>query len=73
MFTYSAEFTVDGIHGFRYGDVLQFPGIPKRYRDHTIFNILQIVHTIDNSGKWTTKVTCIMRPKIPDSPKGNVI
>jgi len=72
MFTYSAEFTVDGIHGFRYGDVLQFPGIPKRYKDHTIFNILQIVHTINSSGTWTTKVTCIMRPKIPDSPKGNI-
>jgi len=72
MFTYSAEFTIDGIHGFRYGDVLQFPGIPKRYKDHTIFNILQIVHTINSSGTWTTKVTCIMRPKIPDSPKGNI-
>jgi len=64
QFPYEVSFTIDGVSGFRYGDVLDFEGIPKRYRNTTVFSIINIQHNVDTSGMWTTKITCIMRPKI---------
>ena len=64
VFPIDASFTIDGINGFRYGDVLQFPGLPKKYTLNTVFSIISIVHNISSEGAWTTKVTCIMRPNI---------
>ena len=64
IFPYEVEFTVPGINGFRYGDVLQFPGIPTRYKEGHVFVIIRIVHTVDSAGTWTTKFNCIMRPKV---------
>lgn len=64
QFPYEVSFTIDGISGFRYGDVLEFLGIPKRYRNNTVFSIKNIQHNVDTSGMWTTKITCMMRPKI---------
>ena len=64
IFPFDASFTIDGINGFRYGDVLEFPGLPKKYTVNTVFSIIGINHTISNSGEWTTKITCIMRPNI---------
>ena len=64
IFPIDASFTVDGINGFRYGDVLEFPGLPKKYIQNTVFSIISIVHNISSEGAWTTKVTCIMRPNI---------
>ena len=63
---FEASFTIDGINGFRYGDVLQFDGLPKRYRKNTVFSITNINHTISGEGKWTTNITCIMRPKLEE-------
>ena len=63
MYPFDVELTIDGINGFRYGDVLQFPGLPERYRRNSVFSIISITHTISNSGEWTTKLKCIMRPK----------
>lgn len=64
IFPFDTEFTIDGINGFRYGDVLQFNGLPERYRRNTVFSIININHTVNTSGEWTTKIRCIMRPKI---------
>jgi hypothetical protein len=64
IFPFDASFTIDGINGFRYGDVLEFPGLPKKYTDNTVFLITSIVHNITSDGTWTTKISCIMRPSI---------
>ena len=64
QFPYEVDFVTDGINGFRYGDVLQFPGIPKRYISNTVFFITNILHTVDTSGMWTTKISAQMRAKI---------
>ena len=64
IFPFDASFTIDGINGFRYGDVLEFPGLPKKYTVNTVFSIIGINHTVSSDGAWTTKVTCIMRPNI---------
>ena len=64
IFPFSVEFTIDGINGFRYGDVLQFVALPKKYRVNTVFSIISITHTVGTDGQWTTAIRCIMRPSI---------
>jgi hypothetical protein len=64
IFPYDASITIDGVNGFRYGDVLQFNALPYRYRTQTVFSIINISHTVGSSGLWTTELTCIMRPKV---------
>ena len=64
IFPFDVELTIDGINGFRYGDVLQFPGLPDRYRRNTVFSIINVVHTVGTDGIWTTKLRCIQRPRI---------
>lgn len=63
IFPFDVEITIDGINGFRYGDVLQFPALPERYRKNTVFTIINVTHTVNNDGQWLTKLKCIMRPK----------
>ena len=64
IFPFDASFTIDGINGLRYGDVLSFDSLPKKYTVNTVFSIIGLNHTISTDGNWTTKVTCIMRPNI---------
>ena len=64
IFPFSAEFTIDGINGLRYGDVLQFAALPKKYRVNTVFSIISITHTVGTDGQWTSVIRCIMRPSI---------
>ena len=64
IFPFEAEFTIDGVNGLRYGDVLTFEALPSKYRINTVFSIIGITHTISTEGDWTTKVRCIMRPSI---------
>jgi hypothetical protein len=64
IFPFSVEFTIDGINGFRYGDVLQFVSLPKKYRENTVFSIISITHTVGTDGAWTSAIRCIMRPSI---------
>lgn len=60
---FDAEFTVDGINGFRYGDVLKFADIlPPRYTNNTVFSVIGVQHTVGNDGIWTTSIRSIMRP-----------
>lgn len=64
IFPFDVDFTIDGINGLRYGDVLTFEGLPEKYRQNTVFSIIGITHDVDTAGVWTTKVKCIMRPEI---------
>ena len=61
---FDASFTIDGINGFRYGDVLEFKGLPIRYTQNTVFSIVGINHNVDSSGQWNTGISCIMRPRL---------
>ena len=63
VFPFDVEFTIDGVNGFRYGDILDFPGLPKKYKTQTTFTIVGLAHNISNTGEWTTRIRCIMRPK----------
>lgn len=63
IFPFDADITIDGINGFRYGDVIQFNALPARYRTNVVFCIINVTHTVDNNGDWQTKLKCIMRPK----------
>jgi hypothetical protein len=64
IFPFEVEFTIDGINGLRYGDVLTFDGLPYKYRANTVFSIISINHNVSTEGEWSTKVKCIMRPSI---------
>ena len=64
IFPFEVEFTIDGINGLRYGDVLTFEALPYKYRINTVFSVIGITHTVSNDGEWTTKIRCIMRPSI---------
>lgn len=63
IYPVEVEFTIDGINGFKYGDAIDFDALPTRYKTNTTFSIISIIHTINTSGDWTTKIKCIMRPK----------
>ena len=66
VYPHEVEFTIDGINGLRYGDVLEFNILPDRYKQFATFSIIALKHNIDTSGTWTTIVTCIMRPYIKE-------
>ena len=61
---FDASFTIEGVNGFRYGDVLEFSGLPKRYTNNTVFCIIGINHSVSAAGEWNTSIQCIMRPRI---------
>jgi len=60
---YKLEFTVDGINGFRFGDVFQFRGLPVRNKSSYVFCIDKIVHTVNATGEWTTNISATSRAK----------
>ena len=64
MFPWDVNFTIDGINGLRYGDVLKFNGLPTKYQVNTVFSIISLTHNVSSNGEWKTTVKCIMRPKI---------
>jgi hypothetical protein len=64
IFPFDVSFTIDGINGLRYGDVLVFKALPLKYQINTVFSIIGITHNVDTDGQWTTQVKCIMRPSI---------
>jgi len=61
---FDVEFTIDGINGFRYGNVLTFNGLPTRYKQNAVFSVVQVSHTVGTDNQWTTTIRCIMRPSI---------
>lgn len=64
IFPMELEFTLDGINGFKYGDVLQFNGLPKKYLKSFVFTVLGISHKVTTSGEWTTTIKCNPRVRI---------
>ena len=60
---YNLEFTVDGINGFKFGDVLQFRGLPQKYSLDYVFIVDKITHAIDSTGEWTTTLNCGTRAR----------
>lgn len=66
IFPWDASFTIDGINGFRYGDVVTFDVLPERYRVNTVFSVIGITHDLAQDGQWKTELKCIMRPKIEE-------
>lgn len=61
---FDASFTIDGINGFKYGDVLSFVGLPKRYQENCVFLVVGQTDSVSTDGQWTTAIRCLMRPKI---------
>jgi hypothetical protein len=66
IFPMELEFTIDGINGFKFGDVLNFNGLPKRYTDSFVFTILGIEHRVSNEGEWITTIKCNPRIRIKE-------
>ena len=64
IFPWDVSFTIDGINGFRYGDVLTFDILPNKYVANTVFSIIGLTHTVTQDGQWKTDIKCIMRPKL---------
>ena len=60
---FDTSFTIDGINGFKYGDVVAFKVLPERYVRNTVFSVINVTHTISNEGVWTTVIRSIMRPR----------
>ena len=64
IFPMELEFTIDGLNGFKFGDVLQFNGLPKKYINSFVFTILGISHTVTTQGEWTTTIKCNPRVRV---------
>ena len=62
VFPLKVQFELDGVYGFRFGDVLRFDSLPAVYQKEVVFIITAIDHTITND--WVTSITCTMRPAI---------
>ena len=63
VFIFDAEITIEGIQGFRIGDVVQLPVLPTRYRTQAVFSVIGITHNVDSAGVWRTKLKLVMRAK----------
>ncbi len=61
---FEISFTLEGIQGFRYGDVVTFDVLPYKYKVNTVFSVISINHQISQDSTWTTEIRCIMRPRI---------
>lgn len=64
IYPYEIEFTIDGINGLRYGDVLEFDVLPNRYKNNARFSILSVNHNVSVNGEWVTRIRCLMRAHI---------
>ena len=60
---FDTEFTIDGINGFKFGDIIGFRILPTRYTTNAVFTILGVTHTIGQDGVWTTTIRSAMRAK----------
>lgn len=61
---FEVSFTINGINGFKWGDVLTFEGLPSRYKRNTVFSIISINHQLTDTGEWKTVIKCLTRAKI---------
>jgi len=67
MLPIDVTFTMDGINGLKFGDIVTFDIIPTRYIENSVFVIVDVTHTITSDGKWTTTCRCGMKPNIRPS------
>ena len=58
------SFTIDGVNGFKYGDVLNIQGIPTKYSQSFVFMITGVSHTVDETGKWSTTISLLARVRL---------
>lgn len=72
IFPWDTSFSIEGISGFRYGDVLIFDILPEKYKVNTVFSIIGITHEISTDGQWKTNIKCIMRPRL-DTNTTNIL
>ena len=50
------NFKIMGCSGLRRGDTFNIEGIPNKYKQHGIFQITQVEHTLQGM-MWETEVT----------------
>jgi hypothetical protein len=58
------DFTINGINGFKYGDVLNINGIPNRYSKSFVFMVTGVSHTVSERGEWTTRISLLARVRL---------
>lgn len=63
VFPMEITVTLDGINGFKYGDVMNFSGIPEKYIRRFAFMVIGITHTVNNDGDWSTQLQLKARIK----------
>ena len=54
--------TLDGINGFRFGDVVTTDYMLPRYEDTVVFTVTKVNHTISGQD-WTTQIETVCRMK----------
>jgi len=59
VFPLEVSLTLDGINGFKWGDVLNINGIPKKYRDSFVLMVTDVTQAVSSTGEWTTELTLI--------------
>ena len=64
VFPMEVTITLNGINGFKWGDVLNIGGIPKKYRDSFVFMVIGVSHSVTVDGDWTTELTLMARVKL---------
>lgn len=62
------NFTIDGLAGLKYGNVIKVEPLPQRYDDVVHFTITNIEHNLSGND-WTTHIETVMRVKIDPSFK----
>ena len=55
--------TLDGIYGFRFGDVITLNGLPSSFNNF-VFTIIQADHTLTTDNDWSTTLKCKLRTRI---------
>jgi hypothetical protein len=54
------DFDIIGVSGIKVGDLFKIKDLPKQFKDHGIFQVMDITHALSN-GTWTTSVKSKMR------------
>ena len=63
------NFTLDGLSGIKFGNVLRASPLPKRYTDAVKFSVTNVTHNLTNND-WTTAIETVMRVSIPIDNSG---
>lgn len=58
---YEVTFTIDGLNGFKFGDIVHFDILPPKYKNSVVFVIVSVTHNITSDGKWSTTCRCQMK------------